>query len=179
MRTLGGSGLSVSYQNLISAKIITAIKNSLDQWNDRKTKMQGVGKKRGREPTPTDSESDLGPDNDNLRPRSHADFGPSFLFPAPDLYSLNEFYATGMPFPTPFPAPYTDFSTLLQSNPVQTPTTGQVRFAGSTSTRFEGVIPGSVEPTRIRDDDDSTGGYSSDPRIMRNFGISREPPGWK
>jgi hypothetical protein len=169
-------------KELISAKIITAIKNSLDHWNDRKTKMQGMGKKRDREATPGDSEPDTSMDNDNLRPRSRADVGPPLVFPTPDLYALNDFYANGMPFACAFASPYPDFSALLQSTPIQATSSGQVRFASSTSTRFEGVIPAPAESSRARlnDDDESVVGYSSesDPRIMRNFGI-REPPGWK
>lgn len=181
IRSLGGSGLPVSRNWLTSAKIITAIKNSLDQWNDRKTKMQGVGRKREREPSPVESEQDVSTPGDNLRPRSRAELGTSFVFPTPDLYSFNEFYANGMPFPAPFPAPY-DISALLHPNPVQASTSGQFRFAGAASTRFEGVksagAPG--EPTRSRsDDDESSSGFSSDPRIMRNFGINRESHGWK
>jgi hypothetical protein len=169
-------------KELISAKIITAIKNSLDHWNDRKTKMQGMGKKRDREATPGESEPDTSMDNDNLRPRSRADVGPPFVFPTPDLYALNDFYANGMPFASAFTSPtgYPDFSALLHSTPIQAAGSGQVRFASSTSTRFEGVIPAESSRARLNDDDESVVGYNSesDPRIMRNFGI-REPPGWK
>lgn len=166
-------------KELISAKIITAIKNSLDHWNDRKTKMQDMGKNRGGEATPGESEPDTSIDNDNLRPRSRADVGPPFVFPTPDLYALNDFYANGMPFASAFASPYpSDFSALLHSTPIQATSSGQVRFASSTSTRFEGVIPAESSRARLNDDDESVVGSESDPRIMRNFGI-REPPGWK